>query len=120
MNLIKIKNLNFSYYDNLILKNISLEAFENEKILLIGPNGAGKSTLIRILSGVHMCRDCDEFNVMGTGSPMDQFKGIAYLGNRWVRNVNFMGQSSYMADIRVADMMKNLMFSFISRFCIFF
>ena len=52
MNLIKIKNLNFSYYDNLILKNIFLEAFENEKILLIGPNGAGKSTLIRILSGV--------------------------------------------------------------------
>ena len=115
MNLIKIKNLNFSYYDNLILKNISLEAFENEKILLIGPNGAGKSTLIRILSGVHMCRDCDEFNVMGTSSPMDQYKGVAYLGNRWVRNINFMGQSSYMADIRVADMMKKLQAEHIDR-----
>ena len=74
MNLIKINNLNFSYFDSLILKNIYLEANENEKILLIGPNGAGKSTLIRVMSGVHLCRDYQEFHVMGTASPMDQFR----------------------------------------------
>jgi len=106
MNLVKIKNLNFSYFDNLILKNINLEVNENEKVLLIGPNGAGKSTLIRVMAGTHMCRDYNEFNVMGTASPMDQFNGIAYLGNRWVRNINFIGQSAYMADIKVKDMMK--------------
>ena len=115
MNLVQIKKLNFSYFDNLILKNINLNVNENEKVLLIGPNGAGKSTLIRVMAGTHMCRDYSEFNVMETSSPMDQFKGIAYLGNRWVRNVNFMGQSSYMADIRVADMMKKLQEEYIDR-----
>lgn len=106
MNLVEINELKFSYYDNLILKNINFNVNENEKVLLIGPNGAGKSTLIRVMVGAHMCRDYTQFNVMGTSSPKDQFGGIAYLGNRWVRNVNFIGQSTYMADIKVKDMMK--------------
>ena len=28
------------------------------------------------------------------------------LGNRWVRNISFVGQSAYTADIRAGDMMK--------------
>ncbi|VVU95631.1 ABC transporter [seawater metagenome] len=106
--LISINNLNFSYFETNILKNINLEAYENEKILLIGPNGAGKSTLLRVLSGFHLTRHYNDFNILGTNSPMDQFRGIAYLGNRWVKNVNFMGPSVYMADIKVSEMMKKV------------
>ena len=115
MNLINIRNLDFSYFNSLILKNINLEVKENQKVLLIGPNGAGKSTLIRIISGVHLSRKYTEFNVLGSNSPMDQYKGVAYLGNRWVRNINFMGQSSYMADIKVRNMMKKLQEEYLDR-----
>lgn len=53
-----------------------------------------------------MARDADKFDVLGTSSPHDQFRGLAYLGNRWERNISFCGVSPYMADIRAGDMMK--------------
>ena len=46
------------------LFDINLIVKENEKILLVGANGAGKSTLIRVLAGVHMTRNYQEFNVL--------------------------------------------------------
>ena len=106
MDLINIENLSFQYFDNKILFNINLNVKENEKVLLIKSNGAGKSTLLRVLSGLHLARDADKFDVLGTSSPHDQFRGLAYLGNRWERNISFCGVSPYMADIRAGDMMK--------------
>jgi ABC-type Mn2+/Zn2+ transport system ATPase subunit len=106
MELVNIKNLSFEYFDNKILHNINMSIQEGEKILLIGPNGAGKSTLLRLIAGLHMSRQYENFNVLGTISPSDQFKGLAYLGNRWQRNISFCGVSPYMADIKAGDMMK--------------
>ncbi len=106
MSLINIKNLSFNYFDKNILNNMNLELNENDKLLLVGRNGAGKSTLLRLISGLNSCHNYDNFSILGTSSPNDQFNGVAYLGNRWVRNISFMGQSSYTADIRAGDMMK--------------
>ncbi len=106
MELVNIKNLSFEYFDNKILHNINMSIQEGEKILLIGPNGAGKSTLLRLIAGLHMSRQYENFNVLGTNSPCDQFKGLAYLGNRWQRNISFCGVSPYIADIKAGDMMK--------------
>lgn len=106
MSLVSIKNLSFSFFDKKILRDINFEIKENENVVLIGANGAGKSTLLRVISGLHMPQKYDKFNVLGTSSPQDQFKGLAYLGNRWEKNVNFYGVSPYSADIRAGDMMK--------------
>ena len=52
---IKINNLFFMYpnSDSYILKNISLEIDENERVAVVGENGSGKSTLIKILLGIY-------------------------------------------------------------------
>lgn len=50
---IKIENLSFSYITgNPVLKNISLEVGQGEKLGIIGPSGAGKSTLLLHLNGI--------------------------------------------------------------------
>ncbi len=46
---ILIKDLNYSYGDEEILKHIYLTINEGEKVLLVGESGSGKSTLLKIL-----------------------------------------------------------------------
>lgn len=51
---IKINNLNFSYNkDKKILKNISLEIKNKDKVALIGASGSGKTTLAQIIAGFY-------------------------------------------------------------------
>ncbi len=47
---IKIKNLSYSY-DDQILKNVNLDIKEGERVLLTGESGSGKSTLLKIIKG---------------------------------------------------------------------
>ena len=47
-------NLSFSYGNQSVLKNISLELNPGTLTALVGPNGAGKSTLLRILHGQNL------------------------------------------------------------------
>ncbi len=51
-NILKIENLNTSYGQNLVLKDINLEIKEGSIFGLIGPNGAGKSTLMKSILGL--------------------------------------------------------------------
>jgi CCR4-NOT complex subunit CAF16 len=107
MNLVDIKNLSYEYFKQPILNDISINITEGDKILLIGSNGAGKSSLLRVMSGMHMASNFESFSVLGRRSPHDQFNGLAYLGNRWIQNISFIGPSPYKADIRAGDMSKN-------------
>ncbi|MCK4525471.1 MAG: metal ABC transporter ATP-binding protein [Candidatus Andersenbacteria bacterium] len=51
--IIKIKNLSFSYQKgNDALENINLEVFGNDFLGIIGPNGGGKTTLLKIILGL--------------------------------------------------------------------
>lgn len=50
---IKVENVEFSYPDgHEVLKGISCNIYQGEKVALIGPNGAGKSTFMSLLNGV--------------------------------------------------------------------
>ncbi len=46
----EIRNLNFWYGQNKVLKDISLKILPNEVTAFIGPSGCGKSTLLRCLN----------------------------------------------------------------------
>jgi ATP-binding cassette subfamily B protein len=47
---IEIKNLSFSFGDQVIIKDLSLTIPKGKKICIMGPSGSGKSTLLNILS----------------------------------------------------------------------
>lgn len=48
--MIKIENLNKSFGDLKVLKDINLNVYEGEVVVLIGASGSGKSTLLRCLN----------------------------------------------------------------------
>lgn len=48
--LVKVEHLKKAYGDNLVLKDISDEIREGEKVVIIGPSGSGKSTYLRCLN----------------------------------------------------------------------
>ena len=51
MNLVTLENINKSYSEKQLLKDVSLGINEGDKIGIIGINGAGKSTLLKIIVG---------------------------------------------------------------------
>ena len=46
---IEVKNINFSYQDNVVVADFSANIQRGDKIGLIGPNGVGKTTLLKLL-----------------------------------------------------------------------
>lgn len=50
--LIKIRDLTAGYGDKPVLKNISLDIFNQDFLGIIGPNGGGKTTLIKLILGL--------------------------------------------------------------------
>ena len=48
--MIEIKNLNKSFNNHLVLKDINLKIEKKDKIAIIGPSGSGKSTFLRCLN----------------------------------------------------------------------
>ena len=47
---INIKNINFKYEDEMVLKNFSLEVKKGETVALVGQSGSGKSTIANLLT----------------------------------------------------------------------
>src|SRR6266853_2262495 len=46
-----VNNISFSYGDMPTLRNISLQLYPKERVVIVGPNGSGKTTLANIFSG---------------------------------------------------------------------
>jgi ABC-type branched-subunit amino acid transport system ATPase component len=50
--LLEVADLEAGYGEALVLRGVSLAAFEAELVAIIGPNGAGKSTLLKVIYGL--------------------------------------------------------------------
>ncbi|MGX7243451.1 amino acid ABC transporter ATP-binding protein [Enterococcus quebecensis] len=55
--MISLEHVNKFFGDHHVLKDISLNVEEGEKIVIIGPSGSGKSTLIRCINGLEKVSD---------------------------------------------------------------
>jgi iron complex transport system ATP-binding protein len=49
---LQTQNVDFSYYDGLVLRDVNLTLKRGELVGLLGPNGSGKTTLLKVLSGL--------------------------------------------------------------------
>lgn len=49
--IIKIRDLDFSYGNNAIVKDANFDMYGKEKIWLVGANGTGKTTLVKLILG---------------------------------------------------------------------
>ncbi len=50
--MLQLKNINKSFTNQKVLKDINLEIKDGEFVVLVGPSGCGKSTLVRIIAGL--------------------------------------------------------------------
>jgi len=50
--LLEVVHVEAGYGEALVLRDVSLAAFEAELVAIIGPNGAGKSTLLKVIYGL--------------------------------------------------------------------
>lgn len=64
---VSIKNINFKYEDELVLKNFSLEIKKGQTVALVGQSGSGKSTIANLLTRFYDVHDgaihIDESNI---------------------------------------------------------
>lgn len=52
-----IESLSFSYGNNVVLQNLSMEFPQGRMYAFLGPSHQGKATLMKLLAGVHLPRD---------------------------------------------------------------
>lgn len=50
---ISIHNLNFNINNHCIIKNVNMNIFDNEKVILIGESGSGKTTFSKLLNKLY-------------------------------------------------------------------
>ncbi len=63
--MVEMENVNVSYGEKQVLKNINWQVNEGERWLLQGHNGSGKSTLLSLLNGDHPQAYANEIHLFG-------------------------------------------------------
>ena len=81
MELLECRNINKSYGNKKILKDINLVIPRGKIIGLLGKNGTGKSTLIKLINDL-LTPDSGDILVNGKSVGVESKKIIAYLPER--------------------------------------
>lgn len=68
---IKFDNVSFSYEQNPVLENFSLQIKKGQTVALVGPSGSGKTTLANLLNRFY---DVDKGSLTVDGTPIDLVK----------------------------------------------
>ena len=85
--IIKIRNLNFSYDRQVVLEDINLDYSSDEFLAIIGPNGGGKSTLLKLILGL-LKPQSGEIKLFGK-EPSEVSKFIGYVPQNFLSNQSF-------------------------------
>ncbi len=102
-NIIKVKNLTFSYEKQRVLEDINFAIEKNDFLTIIGPNGGGKSTLLKLILGINKLQS-GFIKVFGK-EHLKQIQNIGYVPQNTNVNLNFpitvlevvmMGQNSFL------------------------
>ena len=51
--MIELKNISYTYENQLVFQNLSLKVEKGEKVGILGESGCGKSTLLKIIAGLY-------------------------------------------------------------------
>ena len=87
---LSLKNIQKSFGDLKVLKDISMDVDKGEVISIIGPSGSGKSTLLRCATFLETA-DAGNINYMGTDAAWTDDNGkIQYLKKSELRKVKSM------------------------------
>ena len=84
MSMIKLVNVNKYYGDLHVLKDVSLEVKEGEKLVIIGPSGSGKSTTVRCMnflevpSSGHVYIDGKELTVKNRTKMIREYESMVF------------------------------------------
>lgn len=84
MSMIKLVNVNKYYGDLHVLKDVSLEVEEGEKLVIIGPSGSGKSTTVRCMnflevpSSGHVYIDGKELTVKNRTKMIREYESMVF------------------------------------------
>ena len=81
MNLVEFKNVNKSFKDKVVLKDINLSIKKYKIIGLLGKNGTGKSTLIKLINDL-LTPTSGEIFINGERIGINSKKIISYLPER--------------------------------------
>jgi len=65
MPLVQMTNVNVSWSDNHVLRNLSWTVNKGEHWLIQGPNGSGKTTLLELITGDNMQVYCNDVRLFG-------------------------------------------------------
>ncbi|MBL4825541.1 MAG: hypothetical protein COB10_13115 [Planctomycetota bacterium] len=63
--IIRMRNVNVSYGENVVLKQFNWKVRQGENWKIVGPNGAGKSTLLSLISGDNLQAYSNEIYLFG-------------------------------------------------------
>ena len=76
---ISAKNISISFGKKQVLKDISLDVHEGEKVMLLGENGCGKTTLTRIMARLLKPDSGIVESVYGSKANRSWFKNVGYV-----------------------------------------
>ena len=103
MSTLKIKDINKSFGDKKILKNINIEIELGKFLVLVGPSGCGKSTLLSIISGLEEAGSGDILvegkSIMNT-KPKDRNIGMVFQSYALYPNMNVYSNIEFGLKIR--------------------
>lgn len=76
----QVYNINKSFGDNHVLKDVSLQIEENRTTVLIGPSGSGKTTLLRCINLLEI-PDSGTIDLNGNSVSFKKFGKVKYSGD---------------------------------------